>query len=381
MTTPFACGMSRATELTRSGRLDGGDGADFSSLLQPQPAAGNPTTGEKSDRGGDFTRLGDAPTTAAPARRSHIFARPSLGTRRKRCATSAAGGMPRRGPPAPEPLDLPEGALFLSLTHSGRHGNRDYRLYVPASRTDTPMPLIVMLHGCTQSPEDFAVGTGMNALAEEFRCLVAWPAQPQGCERPEMLELVPAGGPGAGGRGEPCLLAGIVHDIQRKPSSRSGSDLCRGTVGRRGGRPPFMGAAYPDLFCADRRSFRPAGSAGHRTCLRPSPPCAAASTGKARSLPVPAIVFHGLADATVHPGNGRGGGRAGLCGQSPGPKAAARPAPRPGGRTYRQTRHEDIDWPLDHGALGDRGCGPCLVRRAAGRGATPTLRARMLRAR
>ena len=37
-----------------------------------------------------------------------------------------------------------------------------------------------MLHGCTQTPEDFAIGTGMNALAEEFGCLVAWPAQPQG---------------------------------------------------------------------------------------------------------------------------------------------------------------------------------------------------------
>ena len=99
MTTPFACGMSRATELTRSGRLDEAT-ALIQSLLQPQPAAGNPTTGRKVIEG-DFTRLGDAPTPPPRRARSHIFARPSLGTRRKRCATSrpaACHGVVRRRP-------------------------------------------------------------------------------------------------------------------------------------------------------------------------------------------------------------------------------------------------------------------------------------------
>jgi len=336
MTTPFACGMSRATELTRSGRLDEAT-ALIQSLLQPQPAAGNPTTGRKVIEG-DFTRLGDAPTPP-PRRAARTFSpglRSGLG---ETLRNIAAGGMPRRGPPAPEPLDLPEGALFLSLTHSGRHGNRDYRLYVPASRTDTPMPLIVMLHGCTQSPEDFAVGTGMNALAEEFRCLVAWPAQPQGANvqkcwnwfRPEDQ---------ARGRGEPCLLAGIVHDIQRNHPADPGRIYVAG-LSAGGAAAAIMGAAYPDLFCAiGVHSGLPVGGA------QDVPSAFAAmrggSTGKARSLPVPAIVFHGLADATVHPGNGEAVVEQALRAK-PGAKSSSKTGTSAGGRTYRQTRHEDID--------------------------------------
>ena len=52
-------------------------------------------------------------------------------------------------------------------TYANAAGSRDYKLYIPANRTERA-PLIVMLHGCTQSPDDFAAGTRMNALAEEL---------------------------------------------------------------------------------------------------------------------------------------------------------------------------------------------------------------------
>jgi len=60
----------------------------------------------------------------------------------------------------------------------GTHGGRAYRLWVP-SRVETGRPLVVALHGCWQTPEDFALGTRLNAAAEARGLLVLYPAQSQ----------------------------------------------------------------------------------------------------------------------------------------------------------------------------------------------------------
>ena len=67
---------------------------------------------------------------------------------------------------------------FLDCTFTNAAGTRTYKVYVPPSHSaasNVPMPLIVMLHGCTQSPDDFAAGTRMNALAD--RSLPGSPAR------------------------------------------------------------------------------------------------------------------------------------------------------------------------------------------------------------
>ena len=64
----------------------------------------------------------------------------------------------------PSATDVPpsENGQFLTKAFSNQAGSRTYKLYVPSPYRGQPLPLIVMLHGCTQSPDDFAAGTRMN---------------------------------------------------------------------------------------------------------------------------------------------------------------------------------------------------------------------------
>ncbi|MBK5927447.1 alpha/beta hydrolase family esterase [Rhodobaculum claviforme] len=333
MTNTFARGMSRATELTQSGRLDEAT-ALIRALVQGQPAPSDPSAGARQAHGA-LPHL-DAPAAAGlrPRRASMRWVGKGLG---ETLRGIAAGGMPRPGTLAPAPIDIPHGAQFLSLTHRGAQGGRDYRLYVPANRALAPMPLIVMLHGCTQTPEDFAAGTGMNALAEEVGCLVAWPAQPRGANaqrcwnwfRPEDQ---------ARDRGEPALIAGIVRDVLRDHPADPARVYVAG-LSAGGAAAAVLCAAYPEVFAAvGVHSGLPVGGA------QDVPSALAAmrsgTRGGGQALAVPAIVFHGLADATVHPGNGRA-----VVAQALRPRSDLSPiavtGTSRGGRSYRQTRHED----------------------------------------
>ena len=75
----------------------------------------------------------------------------------------------------------------------------------------------LMLHGCTQSPEDFATGTGMNRVAEAEGLIVVYPEQTRaensmGCWngfRPSDQDR---------GAGEPAFLA----DLARAAAKTSG---------------------------------------------------------------------------------------------------------------------------------------------------------------
>ncbi len=337
MNTPFARGMARATELTRSGKPHEATEL-IRALLQSRPAAcDRPTDGHGIE--GAVTRLTDD-TTATPTDPAPRTAAPSVRKVGRGLGETlrgiAAGGMPGRGALTPAPVDLPQGAQFLSLTHGGAAG-RQYRLYVPGNAPAGAMPLIVMLHGCTQSPEDFAAGTGMNALAEAFGCLIAWPAQPQGANaqkcwnwfRPEDQEQ---------GRGEPALIAGIVGDILRDYPADPARVYVAG-LSAGGAAAAIMGTAYPGIFAAmGVHSGLPVG--GARDVSSAFAAMRNGATGTARSGSVPAIVFHGLADSTVHPGNGKAVVAHAL--QARGDLKEVRVCGiSNGGRRYRQTRHDD----------------------------------------
>jgi poly(3-hydroxybutyrate) depolymerase len=90
-----------------------------------------------------------------------------------------AGTMPLSRQDAPSSAVIPAGGRVIERDYTNRAGTRAYKLYILSGYVDQAVPLVVMLHGCTQHPDNFANGTHMNALAEEYTFLVAYPTQAQ----------------------------------------------------------------------------------------------------------------------------------------------------------------------------------------------------------
>jgi poly(hydroxyalkanoate) depolymerase family esterase len=215
---------------------------------------------------------------------------------------AAVGQLPHRkgGPSA----TLQTGQ-FLAATFTSSAGSRPYKLYVPSSyRADRPAPLIVMLHGCTQSPDDFAAGTRMNEVAELRNMLVAYPGQTSGANMQKCWNWFNEGDQKRGA-GEPSLIAGITRKIMAdwavKPKQVYVAGLSAG-----GAAAAIMGKAYPDLYAA-------VGVHSGLACGAASSMQAAfaamrqggwGDNGNADDRIVPVIVFHGDRDRTVNPRNG-----------------------------------------------------------------------------
>ncbi|CUH11650.1 esterase, PHB depolymerase family [Jannaschia seosinensis] len=201
----------------------------------------------------------------------------------------------------PEPA-LPEGATFADDSFTCPAGTRRYRTYVPASARDGVTGLVVMLHGCTQTPEDFAIGTGMNALAETHRFIVVYPHQARGDNAQSCWNWFSRGDQQRD-RGEPAILAGLTREAIARHGVPDGRTFVAG-LSAGAAMAVILGDAYPELFSAvGAHSGLPTGSAKDL----PSAYAAMAGQGSPGNVAGPAvrtIVFHGSADKTVHPSNG-----------------------------------------------------------------------------
>ena len=192
---------------------------------------------------------------------------------------------------------------FVSGSHTDASaGSREYKLFIPPASFTEPLPLLLMLHGCTQNPDDFAAGTRMNEAALERGFYVLYPAQTQHANASRCWNWFKHNHQKRG-RGEPALLAGMTRDIM----SRYNIDPRRVYVAglsAGGAMAAILGDAYTDLFAAvGVHSGLPTGSATNvQTAL------SVMQTGPAPSARMtpsrPTIVFHGDQDATVNPANG-----------------------------------------------------------------------------
>jgi poly(hydroxyalkanoate) depolymerase family esterase len=118
-----------------------------------------------------------------------------------------------------------------------------------------------MLHGRTQSPDDFAAGTRMNLIGEEQTCLVVYPVQPSEANAAKCWNWFRPSDQRRD-KGEPSLIAGITRQVMRAYSVDPG--LSAGAAAA-----AVVGATYPDLYAAiGVHSGLTCGVANDPICLR-----------------------------------------------------------------------------------------------------------------
>jgi poly(hydroxyalkanoate) depolymerase family esterase len=218
--------------------------------------------------------------------------------------------MLRSGLVRPSPLErprVPDGARFIESVYSDGLGQRDYKLYIPSGDQGQTRPLIVMLHGCTQTPDDFAAGTCMNEVAEEHDFLVVYPAQSISANSSKCWNWFNPRDQRRG-QGEPALIAGITRQVMRDYAVDERRVYVAG-LSAGGAAAAIMSKAYPDLYAAvGVHSGLACGAASDLpsafAAMRGGNNLSSWATPDANTRIVPTIVFHGDQDATVSPCNG-----------------------------------------------------------------------------
>jgi poly(hydroxyalkanoate) depolymerase family esterase len=371
MNVDFAAAMRRAMQLTRAQDLAGAMRV-IQTALAEGPAANHggmqqEGTAPSRDEGAAAALTApDAGMTLSPGAPEWTPSRPAASEEAARAYRLAPGGARLRRPLAEvlkrlregntkisglglpqglrarrQPPPIPEGAQFLSRAFACAAGSRDYRLYIPASARERPRGLVVMLHGCKQDPEDFAVGTNMNAVAERYGVLVAYPGQPAGANasscwnwfRPsdQMRDA-----------GEPAIIAGLTREVMKEFGLDRNQVFVAG-LSAGGAMAAVMGETYPDLYAGvGIHSGLAYGSANDvvsafaamRGETGAPERMKRARTGSERGIRT--IVFHGSADGIVHPSNAER--IIAAAGQPAGPGAIQRESgASPAGRGYTRT--------------------------------------------
>ena len=210
-------------------------------------------------------------------------------------------------PPAPAAArDQPshQGSFVSGVFDSDGH-SLHYKLYVPGGERAAPRPLVVMLHGCGQDAADFALGTGMNELAEEAQCLVLYPEQSSQVSWNRCWNWYDVAHHDRD-EGEPALIAGLTHSIIEEYGVDRAEVSVAG-LSSGGAMAVILGRTYPDLFkavgCHSGLPHRSATSTmGAMSAMRGA--CALTSAhDRVPPASIPIIVFHGDVDHTVHQKN------------------------------------------------------------------------------
>ena len=341
MNQAMLAGMHEASRLTRSGRLNEAT-ALIQRTLRGEAAAEPAERSAKPHIEGSFrvvepgsTQRSTHTTRATP---------PPVNPFGRSEGLLQGFEMPGVQRPRQAPVDpTPEGGRFIDGSYSNQMGTRSYKLYIPSSYRGQPMPLVLMLHGCTQDPDDFAAGTRMNHLAEAEDCLVLYPAQSMGANLQKCWNWFKDGDQQRDS-GEPSLLAGMTREIVSRYAVDSRRIYVAG-LSSGGAMASILGTTHPDLYAAvGIHSGLAAGAARDL----PSAFSAMRQGGKGfgpAGYRVPTIVFHGDRDTTVHPRNGELVIAQAVASTGTGekPRVSTQRGQVPGGHAYTRAVYADPD--------------------------------------
>ncbi len=222
------------------------------------------------------------------------------------------GPQPEFRAPGPTPVYPDEVPPHEPNSEFGEHrftcsaGSISYKLFIPAG-IGVAAPLIIMLHGCTQSPDDFARGTRMNSLAQEHGYVVAYPAQAKKRNASKCWNWFRTRDQQRG-QGEPAILAALTrHLVQAHGLDERRVYVAGLSAG--GAMAAVLASTYPDIFAAiGVHSGLPFGVAQDLpsafAAMKQGPGKLMAGMPSVDIERVRAIVFHGDRDMTVHACNG-----------------------------------------------------------------------------
>lgn len=327
MTPDFQALMREAAQLTRSGNLAGAQAA-IQAALGGAAAPALPVMPDVPGVPGAFAAFAAPGAFRSPA--------PETIDVLARFIDEHASPLPQQPRPA-----APAGPGMTAGHHAAAGLQCDYALFVPTAPAAPPgpRPLVLMLHGCTQNPADFAAGTRMNELAQAQGFVVLYPAQsqrmnPQGCwnwfKHSHQRR----------GHGEPELLASLTREVMRTQHIDPARVYVAG-LSAGGAMAAVLARCYPELYAAVGVHSGLAAGVAHDlpsalAAMKGAPSAAPAAPAEGK----PVIVFHGDADATVHPHNAA----AVVAGSTNAPATTEAVAPgRPGHRRATRRVHRGAD--------------------------------------
>lgn len=207
--------------------------------------------------------------------------------------------------------------MWQQYTYRDSVATHPYSVYTPDSyRVGTAAPLIVMLHGCSQTALDFAAGTLMNSVADQYNFIVAYPQQTSNYNQNLCWNWFLPAHQGRG-TGEPASIVGIVQEIQHSTAQWTidPTRIYVAGLSAGGAMATILGVTYPDLFAAvgthSSLEYRAATNLGTgiRAMRRGGPDpleqgvVAYQTMGECARI-VPCVMFHGTKDTTVALTNG-----------------------------------------------------------------------------